>query len=370
MSAVAESSLAAVVRTSWGDYRAIVGRGVIASIGAEFERAGRGGRACLVADQAVFPEAVRTVQEALEGASVETHVLTLPSGERTKSLQTLEQIYTWLAGLRGERGDTVVALGGGVIGDIVGFAAATWLRGVAFVQVPTSLASMVDASLGGKVAANLPVGKNLVGAFHQPKLVLSDVDFLKTLPKREMAAGWAEAIKHGLILDPELLDAFESEVEVLMALEGGRAVEIIRRSVAIKAEIVSADEFERGDTRVLLNYGHTIGHAIEAVTEYGEYLHGEGVSVGMMAAALIAERLGMIDAELVERQRAVLERYGLPVSAPGLSVEAIMDRAKSDKKVRDGVIRWVLLEGPGKAVTRSDVPDELVAGVISELVAE
>ncbi len=369
MSAGREANLAAVISTSQGDYRAIVGRGVTDSIGAEFALAGLGRRAFLVADQAVVPGAVRRVQEALEGAAVDTHVLTLPSGERTNSLGTLEQIYTWLAGLRGERGDTVVALGGGVIGDIAGFAAATWLRGVAFVQVPTSLASMVDASLGGKVAANLEIGKNLVGAFHQPKLVLSDVDFLESLPSREMAAGWAEAIKHGFILDSELLDAFETDADALLSLDGERTVEIIRRSVAIKAEIVSADEFERGDTRVLLNYGHTVGHAIEAVTEYGEYLHGEGVAIGMMAAARIAEELGMIDRELVGRQRAVLQRYGLPVKAPGLSVEALMDRAKSDKKVRDGAIRWVLLEGPGKAVTRADVPDELAARVIAELVA-
>jgi 3-dehydroquinate synthase len=322
----------------------------------------------LIADQAVFPVAVRRVQEALEAGGIATHVLTLHSGEQAKSLESLQQVYAWLARLRVERIDTVVALGGGVMGDLAGFAAATWLRGVAFVQVPTSLAAMVDASLGGKVAANLPQGKNLVGAFHQPKLVLSDVDLLATLPKRELAAGWAEAIKHGLILDPALLNDFERQSEALSDLGSPEATDIIRRSVAIKAKIVSADEYERGDTRILLNYGHTIGHAIEAVTEFGEYLHGEAVAIGMMGAATIGTRLGMIDEELVDRQRRVFTQFGLPLAAPGLDADAIVAATKADKKSRGGAIRWVMLEDPGRATTRQDVPDELVADVVRELV--
>lgn len=368
MTGPAEENLAAVVRTSQGDYRVLVGRGIIGSLGPEMESAGLSGRAFIVADEAVYPRGVRLVQEALERSGVEAHVLTLPSGEGTKSLDTLQKVYAWLAELRGERLDTVVALGGGVTGDIAGFAAATWLRGVPVVQAPTTLAAMVDASLGGKVAANLPEGKNLVGAFHQPRLVLSDVDFLDTLPERELAAGWAEAIKHGLILDGELLEIMEKNVDSLRALETDLAVEVIRRSVAIKAEIVSADEFETGDMRVLLNYGHTIGHAIEAVTGYGEYLHGEAVSVGMMGAAGIAERLGLIAPELVTRQGALLERFGLPLSAPGLSVEAVLDATRSDKKTRGGSVRWVLLDGPGSATTRRDVPEKLVADAVRELV--
>jgi 3-dehydroquinate synthase len=260
-------------------------------------------------------------------------------------------------------------MGGGVTGDLVGLAAATWLRGVPFVQVPTSLAAMVDASIGGKVAVNLPVGKNLVGAFYQPKLVLQDVDHLQTLPAREMAAGWAEAIKHGLILDADLLDTFEKHADEMQSLEGELAVRTIRRSVQIKAEVVSADEFERGDTRVLLNYGHTVGHAIEAVTGYGKYLHGEAVSIGMMAAAGIAQRLGMIGQELVDRQRAVLRRYNLPVTVSGATAEQIIAATRSDKKSRGGSIRWVLLEGPGKAVTRRDVPEDVVREAVEGVIA-
>ncbi|MEE8046234.1 MAG: 3-dehydroquinate synthase family protein, partial [Dehalococcoidia bacterium] len=254
-----------------------------------------------------------------------------------------------------------------VTGDLVGFAAATWLRGVAVVHVPTSLAAMVDSSIGGKTGVNIPKGKNLLGAFHQPKLVLQDVGHLGSLPAREMAAGWAEAVKHGLILDAQLLDTFERLSSQMTALEGEEPVTAIRRSVAIKGEIVSADEFETGDRRVLLNYGHTIGHAIEKVSGYGTYLHGEAVAIGMMAAAGIAERLGMIDSELVERQRRVLQSYNLPITANGLDVDALLEATKSDKKSRGGTIRWVLLEGPGQATTRRDVPDEIVREAVQSI---
>ncbi len=226
---------------------------------------------------------------------------------------------------------------------------------------------MVDASIGGKVAVNLPIGKNLVGAFHQPRLVMAEVDYLQSLSRRELASGWAEAIKHGLILDAALLDTFEKQAPEVMSLAGETAMKAIRRSVAIKAEVVSADEFETGDARILLNYGHTVGHALEAVTEYGRFLHGEAVSVGMMAAARISQRMGMISGELVNRQRAILERYGLPVRAAGVSVDAVLDATRSDKKTRGGAIRWVLLEGAGKATTRRDVPENVVREIVEEV---
>jgi 3-dehydroquinate synthetase len=219
---------------------------------------------------------------------------------------------------------------------------------------------MVDSSIGGKTGVNIPKGKNLLGAFHQPKLVVQEIGHLESLPAREMAAGWAEAVKHGFILDNRLLDTFERLAPQMKALEGDEPIAAIRRSVAIKVEIVSADEFETGDERILLNYGHTIGHAIEAVSGYGTFLHGEAVAIGMMAAARIAETLGMIDEELVERQRRVLKSYDLPTSASGLNVDDIIEATKSDKKSRGGTIRWVLLEGPGKATTRRDVPDDIV----------
>jgi 3-dehydroquinate synthase len=362
-----DANLAATVSTSQGSYRAIVGRGVIESIGVEMAAAGLRGRAYIIADQALFPAGVRRCQEALEAGGFPANVLTIPSGETVKSLDTARRAYTWLAEQRAERSDAIVALGGGVAGDLAGFVAATWLRGVPFVQAPTSLAAMVDASIGGKVAVNLPAGKNLVGAFHQPRLVVAEIDYLKSLPARELASGWAEAIKHGLILDAALLDTFERNAAEMLSLSGDLAVAAIRRSVAIKATVVSADEFERGDQRVLLNYGHTIGHALEAVTEYGRFLHGEAVSVGMMAAAGIAARMGMISGELVTRQRMVLERYGLPVRASGARINDIMDATRSDKKTRAGAVRWVLLTGPGSATTRRDVPDHVVRDALTEV---
>ncbi|MBI4220328.1 MAG: 3-dehydroquinate synthase, partial [Chloroflexi bacterium] len=245
---------------------------------------------------------------------------------------------------------------------------ATWVRGIPIVQLPTSLAAMVDASIGGKTAVNLPEAKNMVGAFHQPRLVLADIAFLSTLSPRELASGWAEAIKHGFILDPQLVETFERHAGELKRLQGDEPVRVIRRSVAIKAEVVSADEFETGDTRVLLNYGHTIGHAIEAVTGYGKYLHGEAVAIGMSGAVRISQRVGLVSEELVRRQDQLLERFDLPLRAPGISAQAVLDATRSDKKTRGGSIRWVLLAGPGRAVTRWDVPEELVRDVVEELV--
>jgi 3-dehydroquinate synthase len=362
-----DQNLAAVVNTTQGSYRVIVGRDVVDDLGSELKKTGLEGRAFLVADVVMFPSALRRAQEALERGGYETHVLALEIGEANKNLETVQVVYEWLADMRAERRDIVVAMGGGVTGDLVGFAAATWLRGVAVVQVPTSLSAMVDSSIGGKTGVNIAKGKNLLGAFHQPKLVLQDIAHLESLPAREMAAGWAEAVKHGLILDAKLLDKFERLAPQMAALEGEEPVAAIRRSVAIKSEIVSADEFENGNHRILLNYGHTIGHAIEKVSGYGTYLHGEAVAIGMMAAAGIAERLGMIDSELVERQRRVLQSYNLPTTANDLSVNALIEATKSDKKSRSGTIRWVLLEGPGKATTRRDVPNDVVRDAVQSI---
>ncbi len=365
-----DENLAAVVKTSQGDYRVVVGRGVIDEIGPEMKAAGLTGRAFLIADVAMFPQSVHEAHEALEKSGFVTNVMTLELNEQAKTLDTAQEIYSWLSEHRAERVDTIVAMGGGVAGDLVGFVAATWLRGVPVVQVPTSLAAMVDASIGGKTAVNLPAGKNLIGAFHQPRLVLQDVAHLATLPEREMAGGFAEAIKHGLILDPQLLDTFERNAAELQRLEGDLAVQTIRRSVQIKAEVVSADEFERGETRMLLNYGHTIGHAIENVSGYGKYFHGEAVAIGMMAAAGIARRLGMIDQELVDRQRNVLKLYDLPVTVSGVTADELIAATKTDKKSRGGSVRWILLEGPGKAVVRSDVPEDVVREAVEEVIAD
>jgi 3-dehydroquinate synthase len=361
---------AATVRTSQGDYRVMVSRGAIEGIGPEMRNAGVNGRAFLIADYSMFPLLVRRAHEALERGGYETHALILELGEAAKTIDTATKVYEWLADQRAERIDCLVSMGGGVTTDLVGFIAGTWLRGVPVVHVPTSLAAMVDASIGGKAAVNLPIGKNLVGAFKQPRLVVHDIDFLDTLPRRELAAGWAEAIKHALILDADLLDTFERYAEDLAALSGDLVEPVIRRSVEIKAEIVSVDEFETGNDRVLLNYGHTIGHAIEAVTEYGAYLHGEAVSIGMMVAGGISQRMGLISEELLNRQQTLLERFQLPVLLNGIDADSLIEATQSDKKSRGGKIRWVLLKGPGRATTSRDVSNRIVRAALSNVLTD
>ncbi|MDP3064239.1 MAG: 3-dehydroquinate synthase family protein, partial [Chloroflexota bacterium] len=252
--------------------------------------------------------------------------------------------------------------------DLAGFVASTVLRGIALVQAPTSLLAMVDASIGGKVAVDLPEGKNLVGAFYQPRLVVADPSVLSTLPERARIEGWAEAVKHGLILDEPLFRTFEERADALLALEPDITTQVIRRSMAIKADVVSRDERETTGLRMLLNYGHTIGHTIEVTAGYGRYLHGEAVAIGMMGAALISSRVAGLPPEVVERQRRLLERLRLPTRAEGLDAEAVLAAMALDKKVEAGAIRWVLLEGVGRAVIRQDVSPELVRQVVRELV--
>ena len=362
-----DPNLAAVVTHSGGSYPVWVGWGLLDVLGERLAGLGLKGPAYIISDDRVFSPYGRRAQYSLHQSGIEAHCFIIPAGEQSKGLELAEAIYQWLVERRAERGHMVIAVGGGVVGDLAGFVAATFLRGMPFVQVPTSMAAMVDASIGGKVAVNLPQGKNLVGAFYQPRMVLADVSALSTLGRRELAEGWAEAIKHGLILDAELFDVFEEHAEALMGLEPGISTEVIRRSVAIKAQVVSEDERETLGRRILLNYGHTIGHALEAATGYGQYLHGEGVSVGMMGAARISQRLGMIDEDVVGRQRRLLERFDLPTSAADLEPQQVFKAMSLDKKTEGGSIRWVLLEAIGGAVVRRDVPTELVQETVHSL---
>ena len=361
-----KDDLAAVVRTSSGDYPIWVGWDIMMELGQRVKRILAPSAAYIIGDEGV-KEHVRSAERAMVDAGIPTHTFLLPPGEQTKTLETARRIYGWLADLKAERKHLVLAVGGGVAGDLAGFVAATYLRGMPFAQVPTSLLAMLDAAIGGKVAVDLPHGKNLVGAFFQPKFVLSDVRTLETLPQHELTSGWAEAIKHGLILDGDLVSTFERERSAIQALDPKESTRIIRRSSAIKADVVSRDEKETLGIRVLLNYGHTIGHALEAATGYGSLLHGEAVSVGMMGAAHISASMGMMTTEEVERQRKLLTAYGLPLSHSGLDLGAVTEAMRSDKKTADGDIRWVLLDGIGKAVTRSEVPAEFVQQALTSL---
>ena len=363
------TDLAATVRTSQGDYPVWVGWGILDELGERVKSLLDASVAYIVTDEGVQSQA-RRAQFALESAGIAAHMFIMPAGETHKTLETAQFIYRWLAERKAERGHLVVAVGGGVVGDLAGFAAATYLRGMPLAQIPTSLLAMMDASIGGKVAVDLPQGKNLVGAFYQPKFVLADVSALQTLPPRELTSGWAEAIKHGLILDADLLADFERRSEPILALERDIATGIIRRSVAVKANIVSQDERETLGIRILLNYGHTIGHAIESSTGYSRLLHGEAVSIGMMGAAYIGESLGMLSPDEVERQRGLLAEYGLPLSFPDMDIPAVNDAMLSDKKTAGRSIRWVMLDGISNAVTRSDVPPNLVQDALNRLAAE
>jgi 3-dehydroquinate synthase len=364
---MSDPDLAATVHHSGGSYPVVAGWGIIEQLGERLKALGVKSPAYIVTDENVMRHYGRAAQWSLQRSGIAAHCFIINPGEPSKSFELAQAIYQWLVGLKAERGQAIVAVGGGVVGDLAGFVAATFLRGVPFIQVPTSMAAMVDASIGGKVAVNLPQAKNLVGAFYQPQAVLADVQALSTLGKRELSEGWAEAIKHGLILDPNLVDVFEEHAEALMNVEPEISTEVIRRSMAIKAEIVSQDERETLGVRILLNYGHTIGHALESSTDYGRFMHGEGVAIGMMGAARMAQQMGMIPQEVVDRQRRLLERFNLPVRADGVSVEDIRQAMSLDKKVQSGANRWVLLEDVGRAVVRRDVPPELVEETLQEL---
>ena len=364
-----DPDLVAEVQHSGGSYPVLAGWGIIEGLGQRLSDLGIKSPAYIITDSNVMNLYGRKVQLSLQKAGIAAHCFIIPAGESSKSFQLAQAIYDWLLNLRAERNQAIIAVGGGVVGDLAGFVAATFLRGVPFVQVPTSMAAMVDASIGGKVAVNLPQAKNMVGAFYQPKVVFADVQTLTTLGKRELSEGWAEAIKHGFILDAGLVDVFEEHAESLMSLEPGISSEVIRRSMSIKAEVVSQDERETLGVRMLLNYGHTIGHALESSTEYGRFLHGEGVSVGMMGAIRIAREMGMASAALEERQRNLLERFELPIHASEVVLEDVLRAISLDKKTVDGSVRFVLLEDTGKAVVRSDVPRDLVESTVRELVS-
>lgn len=312
-------------------------------------------RAFIVTNEVVAPLYLDRLRATLESADIRVDHVVLPDGEAHKDWQTLNLVFDALLAQRCERSTTLIALGGGVIGDMGGFAAATYQRGMPFIQIPTTLLAQVDSSVGGKTAVNHPLGKNMIGAFYQPRLVLADLDTLDTLPDRELSAGLAEIIKYGLIRDLPLFEWLEENIDRLLVRDPEAMAYAIERSCVNKAEVVAADETEQGE-RALLNLGHTFGHAIEAGMGYGEWLHGEGVSAGTIMAATLSARLGMLDEADVARMEALFKRARLPVRGPAFPVERYLDLMASDKKVEEGKLRLILLEGIGKAVIRGNAP--------------
>jgi 3-dehydroquinate synthase len=320
----------------------------------------------IVSNEIVAPLYMDPLENLITSSRI--RALVLPDGEATKTPATLMKIYDALVAERFGRDCVLVALGGGVIGDIVGFAAATWQRGVDFIQVPTTLLAQVDSSVGGKTAVNHPGGKNLIGAFHQPLCVLSDMDTLDSLPDRELKAGMAEVVKYGLIADAELFEWLEREHAAILKRDKERLQHIVRRSCELKAQIVAADERERGQ-RALLNLGHTFGHAIERCAGYGEWLHGEAVAAGTCMAAEFSAQLGWLAEQDVTRIRTLFRQLGLPVSPPQADPGDFLAAMALDKKVQSGQIRLVLLKSVGAAVITADYPShELVDMLASQFV--
>ncbi len=349
-------------------YDAVVGWGALASLPERLHALGLPPRLSLVSDSSVAALYAEPLVERLRAAGFAPDVFTVPAGEESKSRAQLGALHDWLAERRIERGEALIALGGGVVGDLAGFAAATYLRGLPLIHVPTSLLAQVDASIGGKVAIDHPRGKNLIGAFYQPRLTLADPATLLTLPTRQRIEGWAEVIKHGAALDAAYFATLERDAEALLRLEPATTTAAITRSVEIKAGVVEGDEREgEGGRRALLNFGHTLGHAIEAVTGYRLWLHGEAVSAGMVFAARLGWRMGVTPREAVDRLEALLTRFGLPTRIEGLSAPALLRATLWDKKARGGRARWALLTALGASALFGDAPEAAVRETLLEL---
>jgi len=336
------------------------------------------GAAMIVTNTTVAPLYAADLQAALRGRFRQVHMVVLPDGEATKTWETLNLIFDALLAHACDRRTVLFALGGGVVGDMTGFAAATFMRGVPFVQVPTTLLAQVDSSVGGKTAINHPLGKNMIGAFYQPRKVVCDLQALRTLPARELSAGLAEVIKYGPIADMDFLDWIEAHMQALRACDPVSLAHAVRRSCEIKASVVGQDERETG-LRAILNFGHTFGHAIEAGMGYGHWLHGEAVGCGMVMAARLSQALGLVDAAFADRLVRLIAAAGLPVLGPvlpatardpggsgaGTNAARYLCLMRVDKKAQDGAIQFVLIDGPGRAVVRS-APDALVSQIIDD----
>ncbi|MCD6404666.1 MAG: 3-dehydroquinate synthase [Planctomycetes bacterium] len=355
----------AEVRVELGErsYTVYVERGAVGRVARHIPRGLKPTRVWVISDENVAPLYAERVVASFEDAGYETALEVIPAGEREKNLSRVERLYHRMIEARLDRKSLVAALGGGVVGDIAGFAAATYMRGLAYVQVPTTIVAQVDSSVGGKTGVDLAEGKNLVGAFHQPAAVVIDPETLSTLPVREVCAGLAEVVKHGAILDAGYFARLEELGEALLSMDAQTAEGIVVRSVEIKADVVSRDERE-GGMRAILNFGHTVGHALEAATGYEKYLHGEAVAVGMAAAANIAEVMGLADEGVGRRIRALLGVLGLPVTGEGHSSREIAAALGRDKKAVGGTGRFVLVSKIGRAQIGVEVPMEaLIEGL-------
>ncbi|NCO75952.1 MAG: 3-dehydroquinate synthase [Cyanobacteria bacterium] len=338
----------------------------LSTIGEKAKTLNLGKKILIISNAEIFDYYGNITVNSLEKAGFTVNYHLIPAGESYKTLDSISKIYDTALQFRLERNSTMLALGGGVVGDMTGFAAATWLRGINFIQIPTSLLGMVDASVGGKTGVNHPQGKNLIGAFYQPKLVLIDSSVLKTLPDREFRAGMAEVIKYGVIWDKTLFERLElaNNLNSLNNLEDDLLTEILTRSCQAKADVVSQDEKE-GGLRAILNYGHTIGHVVESLTNYNTFVHGEAVAIGMVAAGKIALEMNLWTSEESQRQYNLIEKAGLPTKIPDyLDVDMAIASLQMDKKVKGGKVRFILPEKIGKVIITDQVDSNLLQKVL------
>ena len=344
------------VPLSRSPYRVVVGSGLLAESGAMIAKVLTPRRCALVTDSNVAPLYAGIVEQSLESSGFQPVLITIPAGEASKSLSQTEKICDAMIAAGLDRSSLLVALGGGVIGDLAGFAASIYYRGIPFIQIPTTIVAQVDSSIGGKTGVNASGGKNLIGAFHQPSLVIADVDTLASLPPREFNEGFAEVIKHAAIRDPSMLD----ELDDLAPL--------VARNVGIKAAIVGEDEFETKGVRALLNFGHTIGHGIEAAAGYGELLHGEAISLGLVAACRLSVAKAGLPVSQCERILAALQNYNLPLRlAPDISTESILQALRKDKKFHSGAVRFILLRSLGDAFVSKEITENDIITAIEAL---
>ena len=347
-------------------YRIVVDAGLLGRVGPELKGLGVGAKVALFSDPGILARLGNPVRRSLATAGFDVTVVELPAGEAAKSVEVASRGWDALLAAGLDRGSTVVALGGGAVGDLAGFVAATYMRGVNFVQLPTTLLAQVDASIGGKTAIDHPRAKNLVGAFHQPRLVLVDPAALTTLPEREFRSGLAEVVKHGIVLDADYFADLEKCRGALLAREIETLTRVVAGSCRLKANVVERDEQE-AELRAVLNYGHTIGHAIEAVTGYARWTHGEAVSLGIAAEARLAERLGVGSRGTADRQIELLRAVGLPVRDSGATPSAVLEALGRDKKAREGRVPFVLVPEIGRFTVVFDVPRQAVLETLQEL---
>ncbi|CAI9085470.1 3-dehydroquinate synthase [Candidatus Methylacidiphilum fumarolicum] len=348
------------VSTPSRNYLVRIGRGLLQSSGLLASQLGLKDRVVLLHDEAVKTYALQIV-DSLKGYGFKPEIISIASGEKSKSFRTLEAIVKRLADMKLDRKSTLLALGGGVTGDLVGFAASIFLRGISFILIPTTLLAMVDSSIGGKTGINLPQGKNLIGSFYQPLEVWIDPEVLHTLSPRLLSAGMAEVIKYGMIAEEKLLEEIEKKEEANL-------LDLIKRSVEIKAKIVSEDEQEKTGKRAILNFGHTLGHALEAANKYKDLLHGEAVAIGMHAACLLSNWLLAFPLSAIERLKHILQLYSLPLTATGFSKQAIFHALDLDKKRVQGVNSWILLQSIGFPVVSKEVKKADIDRVLKEIV--